>query len=1063
MAVDITEKVSGRVTNLVVTRSDTDLKAEWKIPPYMTDEERSDRATFLDAVVEFKNPESNGQPLKRVEVWDDREGSGMGPGDTPLGEFKDSDVFWIKGLGLHNDVTVPYDRKRFYPLTDRKCDGVIFSVHGGNGTGGGDIHDLATLARGPETKVTYTFQKPKTANVADWSVDSTDRDKLNTTINDNDGKDEYERYDLMYRILRMDNKSTAYKSFSPIVDWTSVTELEKQLSVTVSDGLSLFESQFIEIKAEVYSRGIAGNSDTVSKNYVYAWPARPTITEVVASSLDSSGIVTVKVKTNHSNHRPIQSLQLQRAKPSTYYEKASDVPGSEFSDVSGSTGTKNSTGLMDSVGEAKPNRGKQTFYRVKAVNGTYTTYSEPVEAKVLFTEGRTSAHDMVGITSVTTNEYADVVYVKIGWNDDNSNDTEITYSDHEDAWESTSKPTSTIVDWEDATPEGEIYQHTASLSIYDAQEGVPMYIKGRRHGVDDDGNESYGPYVTPGEANYPYTPVTKPTDVQLDVPSYLERGKDLSVSWTYQGTSEQKNWILYRVPDPEAPDDNRVVLASGDDDDGFAKVPYSSFDMVGEHMHVFVSLTTGSEWANSPVKSITVMDKPNVRAVVTTPMVVQPLTIYASSDTGNDRLIVKVFSLGITVDKPDKDVDQLYGDVIWSGISDPAWGINPEDGLYYTAISLPSGLEFYDLGWYRISVVGVNKTSNLSSDEQVMDFNVKWLHQAMQPSPRTSMDIFEDDRSVRITPVAPSNYEEGDVYDLYRVTPSNVYLIASDLQYGTSVLDRYAPFSKTADLRYRICNRTSDGDFAWRDMKYRIRGAGRMRLDWGRNEYVELPYDVTQSDSLAKDVGITSYLNGNRAGYWNEAITHKSSLGTKLIKFEEPEQLESVYYVGHYAGPVFVRLPDGQAFEANVDVGGIDRNFDELVMTVSLDAEEISLTSEFMVRSEDIVYPPLGEEEEHVLAKSRILQWSSHVPVITDEFAISDVPYGPYLVSLSSSFNYYMETYPITTAYYEDGKVYLGHSDDAFDEDIADYIAAAVADSDNAQFLIKFDYNVEIE
>lgn len=1065
--VEVTQQVSGRVTNLVVTRSGTDLKAEWKIPPYMTDDQRADRALFLDAVVRF-------YPTlypRMVEVWDPREGSGIGPGDTPLNEYKNADVFWIKGLALHTDVTLSYDRNRYYPVTDTVCKSVEFSVHGGNGVGGGDIHDLRSLARGPETTVTYNFQPPKPPSVSDWSVDSTNKNKISCDISFDDGSNEYELYDGLYTITRRDNISAAYKTLSPVLDWTQISEKSKHVEYTVPDALSLSQNQFVEIVVSAYSRGMAGNSRSVPKKKVFAWPSKPTITDISASSLDNSGILTVKFKTNASETRPIELIELERAITQSgdpYYSNPADVPGEKFQSVSGATGIATSTGIADSVGSAKPGRGKQTFYRLKATNGTYWLYSDAFEAKCLFTEGKTSAHDLVGIESVSANEDATVVYVDLGWNNDNSDDTEITYSDHEDAWESTAKPTAATVDWEDDTPRsGSGYQHTATLSIYDAEEGVPMYIKGRRHGTDSDGNDSYGPYVTPSEAYYPFVPVTKPTDVQLEAPSLIERGKDLSISWTFQSTSEQSAWVVYVVPNADAPADNRTILASGNDDNGATKIPYSKFEQVGDHMHILVSMTTGSEWADSPVETITVADKPVIEAVVSTPCVIQPLVVYASSDTGNDQLVVKIFSLGIAVDKPDRDVDQMYGDVVWSGVTDPPWGVNPVDQKYYTAISLPRGLEFYDLGWYRISVVGVNKESGLSSEEQVMDFNVKWLHQAMMPSALTMIETFEEERSARITPVQPSNYEDGDVYDLYRVTPTNVYLIASGMAYGTSVLDRYAPFSKTADLRYRVCNRTADGDFAWRDVSYRIRGGARMRFDWGRNHHLELPYNLTQNDSLSKDAEIRSHLNGGRSGYWNDNVTHKADMTAKLVKMDEPEQLELVYKMGNYPGPVFVRLPDGQAFQSNTDVGSVDRSFDELIMGVSLKSEEINLTDEFRIRNDDVIYPPLEEEEPVVLNKSRILQWSTHVPSITDSFPIPELPNGEYRVSLSSSFNFYMETYVIETAYCDvvgdQPTVHLGHDGDSLSEDIADYIASAIADDPNAQFLLKFDYNMELE
>ena len=124
------------------------------------------------------------------------------------------------------------------------------------------------------------------------------------------------------------------------------------------------------------------------------------------------------------------------------------------------------------------------------------------------------------------------------------------------------------------------------------------------------------------------------------------------------------------------------------------------------------------------------------------------------------------------------------------------------------------------------------------------------------------------------------------------------------------------------------------------------------------------------SDAFAKDVKVRKHLNGNRMASWNQGYDRTASLSTEIIKIAEIEKQEAVRALGEYAGPVFVRTPDGCAYEADVQVNGLDWEYNKPIMPVSFTATEITLSDAFKCDpSKDIsqqaeVLPPDEEPEE---------------------------------------------------------------------------------------------------
>ena len=111
MAVDNTKRVTGKVTALSVTRDGNTMKVSWKIPSSLTDENRADRATFLDSNINF-NAQRRDHPSG--QVWHPE---GSIPSGARTTTYTGYDFYWVKGIELRTSYDKPYDRSRFHPVT----------------------------------------------------------------------------------------------------------------------------------------------------------------------------------------------------------------------------------------------------------------------------------------------------------------------------------------------------------------------------------------------------------------------------------------------------------------------------------------------------------------------------------------------------------------------------------------------------------------------------------------------------------------------------------------------------------------------------------------------------------------------------------------------------------------------------------------------------------------------------------------------------------------------------------------------------------------------------------
>ena len=875
-----------------------------------------------------------------------------------------------------------YTRQSFYPNTKTYLWGMKFRVKYTNSKG-----------EGAWVEQYRKFGKPRKPTLSGMSFNS-NNGKCSITINTNAGTDYYERQDTVIKVKIYSTLSKKY-----VYNKTITTTNTSYTFTWDAQNYNKFNGgDYYRIEMSAYARGYCGNSDKVSKNYWVALPNIPAVKSYSLSSKGSGGHVTVWIDNKVTGNHPISGVRLQYLTNSEA-SKAADIPkNAQWQDFEVQD-DGNCKSLSIPVNTVASDDGKYSWIRVK----TWHLYepvlwrtSSPVLIKELYTpepkEG-TAEDDFIDILSVTAGTDGASGIVKMGWNKngrDDSTGTEVSWSKDEDAWRSTKEPSTYTFTWNEGKS-GQYKSH-AIIHIKDLEEGEKYYIRARRYREGTTGT-TWGPYSST------VTVVTSeaPTAVALACDDFVASDKGLLVQWTFTGNAVQKEWQLISS--------TGAIISSGKGSLGATQVDASRLrTFATNNVATFtVKVSTGSGFVESNSKSVTILDAPNLSLEVAQNMTVQPFTFTATSNSMSD-LVVIVYSQGVSGQMPTGLETQVAGDTIYSEVFSPVWEnvyeeVTPQgdedpsmlgwyefDGEEYTpstdsevdegktyyviddekeaTVTLPTGLAFLDNGDYTVSVVAIDRTSGLKSAEVLRSFHVVWAHQAadigdaVTVTPKTTID---DDNfkhiQAEITLTPPQGSAETDVYDIYRLVGGLPYLIGESFPLTFTATDEYAPFSNGEALFYRIALRTVDGDVSYTDIEYE-HYSENMRFDWD-GYALEFPYGISIGEKYAKNVQIRNHLDGTNDAYWNKNIEHKASLNTSVIRLVQPEEVTLSRMLARYSNAVFVRLPNGQAFEADVQVTDLSVKNKE-VTAIAIDATEIGQTSSF------ILPPPneLEEEEE---------------------------------------------------------------------------------------------------
>lgn len=901
------------------------MSASWKVPDDLVNSKKGDRAEglYIDWIFDIEEKKKKGDPKRITKNKNEKTTSAS----VNLSNFT---------------IKKNYTRGSFYP-NNANCHlkAVTAEIIPYNSKGKGKKKATATRI----------FEAPRAPTLSGFSFNGS-TGVLSITITTDPGNDYKERYDTRYVMTIQDTlQNRSWKLYD-----ASSTDTSIGLSYNVSNYQQLDNDRYVKVTVEAWARGYMGDSSHVSKTYYVSRAARATINSVAVSEKNPSGKCTARISTNNSTTHPVDQVELEYLDNVPYATEAA-IPAGAAWEGSEITDDASCSALTMSVSKLMPDPGNYTWLRVKSWHAAdvpaLTRYSKYTRVTQLETPMPTAADDEIDILSLTAGADGISLIAVLGWNADGQDDsdgTELTWSASEDAWKSTRDPDQYTFVWSDGPKSagGKNYRDHATITIKDLEEGTKYFVRARRF-MEGEGETTYSPYSNIATCVTSETPDA----VVASCDQYIPNGGFLQVYWTFSGEALQKSWQIVS--------EEGTVVALGEGSVSSTQISAQRIlSLASDRSLTFtVQVSTGSGYVISEPHTATVIEEPTLEITVETPLTVQPFVFSAVVNRLCD-LIITVTSQGAVGQFPEGLLRQPAGDTAFSGRLIPMWTASEDN--YTAQISLPEGLSFWDLGVYTISVTAVDRETGLRSAEHTEDFTIQWAHQA--PSPEeyvTLMPIDEEDEStghiqaVDIVLAPPEGSIESDFYDIYRLTPDGPYLIGQSFPLSYTARDEYAPFGDAMTHYYRIALRTADGDVEFSDIEYTADGSA-LRFDWADGT-LELPYDISISDKYSKDVSIRKHMDGGMAAYWNAAVTRKSSLRSDLIRLDQQEDVEMVRQLARYAGPVFVRTPDGNAYEAHVQVS--DMSTTGKLETIAIDADEIGLTEEFILRT-----PYRDEEEE---------------------------------------------------------------------------------------------------
>lgn len=821
------------------------------------------------------------------------------------------------------------------------------------------------------------------------------------TASANDTREE--RYNTRYRVTRKDsaNRNNSYKSEKDVRSWVESTSTDFTYTYDVSDHQSILQDQNITIKCYAYAKGARGDSVTSTSQRMIAHPSAATVSSITATS-PANGVVTILMKTNATATRPVEQVKLERLTNTTIGTAATAAASLDWEYVSGAVDNGTCTGFTDQKTAAMPDVRKHTWYRIETKYGNNIVHGMPVEAKVLYRAKDTASGQAITFRSMELNSEGDGIRMELGWPQDNYLDNEITWSSYEDAWESNKRPSSLIMDWEDTTPASG-FAHSGAVVIRGLEAGEPCYVRVRRR-FDNGEVVMNGEWNTPPKQYYPIDIGGTMGNVVLRIPESVVRTEGVDCQWEFDG-DEPKSWYMYSIDGETV-----VTLASGNGPANRCTIPASRLEGLSQ-VTLRLGLMSGGSMVYSDDRTVGIHDIPVVTVSAPATLTAQPLQLSMTSSLDGIAAKVYVTASGNMTNITPTGGEQVAGDIIWAEYVRPAWTAGQDE--YTATIEAPSGLAFVDGADYTVSVVGVDESTGLSSEEATDSMTVEWAHQAQPAGENTEIVPDAENLRVLITADEPENAEESasyaltedeevidgktyytrsgsegsyiytpvenpsaasldsyyertlsDVCDVYRLTPDGCELVYKGLEFGVTCIDPFAPFAEDgiATLEYRLCTRTIDGDLVWDEFGYEME-SNAIRIDWA-DESIELPLGISAVDAFAKPFDVSNRWDGSRIGQWEAGYTRTSKLASTVLRADGPTQGPLLRSLGEYSGPCFVRTPDGCAYEAHVALNTYGASFYSPTVPVSIDTTQVTLTGDYMARLYDPEPEPESEESE---------------------------------------------------------------------------------------------------
>lgn len=552
-------------------------------------------------------------------------------------------------------------------------------------------------------------------------------------------------------------------------------------------------------------------------------------------------------------------------------------------------------------------------YRATTRADGVTSYAVTVRAKSsLVTYGGTVP---AAPTSVVLSKTDTAGTIRVAWNWSWSTATfaELSWADHEDAWESTEEPDTYIVN----------STHASAWNISGLDTGVTWYVRVRLGtGTDTITYGAYSDTVSIDLSSAPTIPVLALSNsvitedgvvtaawsfVSSDgtAQAFAEVAEVASGTYTILATTQTAQNVTISAKDVgwstgETHDIVvRVTSASGKQSDGWS-----------DPVSVTVAEPLTTVIASTSLIEQTFTDDSDTRTVLTLTEMPFTATITGAGAGGTTRLIIERRE-DYHVSRPDETEFNGYeGEtvLIYSQLGEGAITISNADLIG----KLDDGAS------YRL--IATVQDGLGQSDDETINFEVKWSHQAIAPT--ATVDIDDDNLIAVIVPIAPSGAAASDTADIYRLSADRPELIYPDAVFGTSYVDPYPAIGDYGG--YRVVTKTANGDYitddnelAWADYDGGLDTDDNI-IDFGTGR-VLLPYNVNLSNAWAKDFVETKYLGGSIQGDWNPAVSRTGTFSTVVVVDDELT-IEAMRRLATYPGICHVRTKDGSSYAADVQV-----------------------------------------------------------------------------------------------------------------------------------------------
>ena len=524
-----------------------------------------------------------------------------------------------------------------------------------------------------------------------------------------------------------------------------------------------------------------------------------------------------------------------------------------------------------------------------------------------------------------------IVRVTWDWSWPEATGAELSWADHDDAWESTDEPDTFSVS----------NLHASHWNIAGLSSGTTWYIRVRFFQESED-NTTYGPYSAITSAST-IDLSSAPDEPALAVsPAVVSRNGTFTASWSYvsNDNTDQRLASVCEVTvennETVYTEIGRVTTAQHIDFD-VAELGWTVGSQHNLALKVYSESGNESDW--SQLVPVTVADAVTCSITSTS---LENVTVTEDGDDETTRTVLSLTEMPLSVAVSGAGNDKTTTLVIERATSffaetpdENSFNGYENETIYLSSMmgagSFSVGLTdligtFNDGAAYRMTAT-VEDGYGQKAQAQI-DFEVHWSHQAMEIAATCFMDSVADFMPVSvIIAEEPEDAEEGDYIQIYRLSADKPVLVVDHGDFDTYYVDPYPTIGEHGG--HRVVFLTANGDyitedstFAWTDLSESqddILDIEKALIDFAGRQ-IQLAYNIDLSSSWEKDFEETHYLGGSIQGDWNPGVSRSGSVSTVMITLTDADGIRDMRRLAEHEGVCRLRTQDGSNLWVNIDV-----------------------------------------------------------------------------------------------------------------------------------------------